>query len=111
MNIHALINNGSESQSAWEIGEGLGTFMGTMDYYSRLILWVSPLVSGWSGSNRRPPVPKTGALPLRHTPFINYSSNFDDILSKKSSKSSDIGEFWSMFSSNKFLSGFEKLES
>ena len=24
--------------------------------------------SGWPGSNRRPPVPKTGALPLRHTP-------------------------------------------
>ena len=26
--------------------------------------------SGWAGSNRRPPVPKTGALPLRHTPYI-----------------------------------------
>ena len=69
------------------------------------------LVSGWSGLNRRPPVPKTGALPLRHTPFIHYSSNFDDILSKKSSKSSDIGEFSSVFSSDKSLPGFEKLES
>ena len=76
-----------------------------------IILSISYLVSGWSGSNRRPPVPKTGALPLRHTPFINYSSNFDDILSKKSSRSSDIGEFSSAFSSEKLLSGFEKLES
>ena len=25
--------------------------------------------SGWAGSNRRPPVPKTGALPLRYTPL------------------------------------------
>ena len=39
---------------------------------SRSPLGVNCTWSGWPGSNRRPPVPKTGALPLRYTPVTHH---------------------------------------
>ena len=39
---------------------------------SRSPLGVNYTWSGWPGSNRRPPVPKTGALPLRYTPVTHH---------------------------------------